>query len=403
MTQCIVKSEALLKRAQRRVWKGGSAATRNALLQRCGFPAFLEEGNGCEVRDVDGNRYVDYLMSWGSVLLGHGFVAVERAAAAQMARGTLLGFPPALEVTLSERLVELIPGLDQVRFLSSGSEATTAAVRIARAATGRRKVVRYGYHGWLDWCLGSHPAGIPSHTLADTLTWNYNDLDNLRAIFDANRDDIACVILEPVKGELPHTGLLEHLREFTHSRGALLVFDEVKTGFRLGLGGAQARYGVLPDISVFSKALANGFPLAAVGGRDEVLAAASDVWITGTYHGWPAALAAADATLTVLETEPVIEHVHALGARLKDGFDAIMAEHDLPLRLGGPDPMPQINCAEADLPTLEAVIRGMVSRGYLVHPLRPWFLSYSHTDAHIQRTLGDLSTVASEVGLSVRR
>ena len=388
------RSRAIAERARRVVWKGGSEATQHPSLIEAGFPRYLARGEGARVWDADGNAYLDYLMSWGSVLLGHRAPAVEAAVRRQLEEGALFNLAVEGEVALAERLVRHVPAAELVRFVASGSEATAAAVRVARAATGRETVVQFGFHGWLDWCQGAHPAGVPPATLSAVLPMEYNDLDALAALFAAHRDGIACVLMEPVKDEEPAAGFLSGVRELTHANGALLVFDEVKTGLRLGLGGAQVRLGVTPDLCTLSKALANGYPLAALAGRREVFERASEVWISGTYHGWPPAVAAAHATLTELETEPVVERVASLGRRLMDGFARIAADRGLRGRLAGLPALPQIRCPAGERPWFQALFGRMVGRGYFIHPLRPWFPSAAHGEGDVERTLADLEEAA---------
>jgi glutamate-1-semialdehyde 2,1-aminomutase len=383
-------SQQIATRARRVIWKGGKEATQHEALQACGFPRFLARSEGCKIWDVDGNGYIDYLMSWGTVLLGHGYAAVEDAVSRQLGCGSHFNLAIEQEVGLAERLVRYIPGAELVRFVATGAEATNAAVRIARAATGREKVIHYGFHGWLDWCQGDHPDGILPATLSALLSLEYNDLDALRDLFIVHGDAIACVIMEPVKDETPAGGFLAGIRDLVHHHGGLLIFDEAKTGFRFGLGGAQAHYGVTPDLCIFSKALANGYPLAVVAGREEVFERASGAWVSGTYHGWPPAIIAAQATLTELEREPVVPHVWALGERLMEGFNAIMGRRGLQSRLVGVPPMPQLRCPDAESATIRRLISAMLQRGYFIHPIRPWFLSYAHDVQCIDRTLDDL-------------
>lgn len=381
------RSLALAVRARRVIWKGGKEATQHDALRACGFPRFLNSGTGCRIRDVDGNCYVDYLMSWGTVLLGHACPAVESAVRRQMERGSHLNLAIEEEVSLAERLVARTPGSGLARFLASGSEATTAAVRVARAATGRPHVVHYGFHGWLDWSQAEHPSGILPDTLSHTLSFEYNDLESLEQVFERNPKTIACVIMEPVTVDPPDEGFLAGVRDLTRRHGALLVFDEAKTGFRFGAGGAQAYFGVTPDLSVFSKALANGYPIAAVIGRTDVFESASDAWISGTYHGWPLAIAAAHATLDVLEHEPVVDAVWALGSRLMTGVNALMECHGLAARLAGMPPMPRLRHPPEESLTMRRLFAELLVRGYFIHPIRPWFISYAHDARIVDETI----------------
>ena len=391
------KSIELGERARRVIWKGGKESTQHEALRSCGYPRFMSHGAGCQTWDVDGNCYVDYLMSWGTVLLGHAFPAVERAVSQQLAKGSLLDLAVEQEVRLAERLVQHIPGAELVRFLATGSDATQAAVRIARGATERAKIVQYGFHGWLDWCQSAHPAGIMPSVLANTIGVKFNDIDDLKKVFADYRNEIACVILEPVKDEEPAAGYLQAVRDIAHENGALLVFDEAKTGFRFGLGGAQGHYGVTSDLCVFSKALANGYPLAVVTGKAEVFERANDVWVSGTYHGWPPAITAAEATLTVLENEPVAPSIWKLGSRLMEGVNTIMSSCGFRARLQGAAAMPKLAYSEQETPTIRRFFAKMVGRGYFIHPTHPWFISYAHNEACIDTTLENIDAAIREV------
>ncbi len=391
------KSRSIAERARRVIWKGGKESTQHEALRACGFPRFATRSSGNSFWDADGNQYVDYLMAWGAVVLGHGFAGVDEAAADQLSRGSLMNLAIEAEVRLAERLVEHIPSAELVRFVASGSEAAAAAVRIARHVTGREKIVHYGFHGWLDWCQNLHPAGILPAVLANTLTLKFNDAQALHEIFAANRGTIACVIMEPVKDEEPAEGYLEAVREITRSNGALLIFDEAKTGIRFGLGGAQVHYAVTPDLSVFSKAIANGYPLALLAGRADVFERADGVWVSGTYHGWPPAIAAANATLTVIEQKPVVEHIWSMGRRLMSGFNTLMEKHGFAARLSGAPPMPKVNAPDSETAQLRTLISKMLQRGYFIHPTHPWFISYAHDEACIDRTLQNIEDSLGEM------
>lgn len=389
-------SRALGARGRHVLWKGGKESTQHLMLQGCEYPRFMRSAAGCTTCDVDGHRYIDYLMGWGTVLLGYNHADVETAVHRQLARGCLFNLPTEEEVSLAERLVRVIPGATKVRFLTTGAEGTQAAVRVARAATCREEVLQCGFHGWLDWCQGSHPSGIPRATLSSVRTFPYNDLNALSGLLSSREGSVACVIMEAVKDEMPADGYLASVREITHHHGALLIFDEAKTGFRLSLGGAQAHFGVLADLCVFSKALANGYPLAALTGRDEVFDRAAEAWVSGTYHGWPASIAAAHATLDVLERHQVTQHVWTLGKRLMAGFNDIMERHGLSTRLTGVAAMPQLRPAEGEARIIEQLFSGMVRRGYFIHPLRPWFVSYAHDGIVIEQTLAAADDAAQE-------
>jgi glutamate-1-semialdehyde 2,1-aminomutase len=346
------------------------------------------------VWDADGNRYVDYLMAWGSVLLGHGHGSVEKAVLDQISRATILNLGFEGEIALAERIIQHVPGVDLVRFVASGSEATNAAIRVARAATGREKIIRFGYHGWNDWCQSDHPGGIPRETLRDVLQFDYNDIESVRDICIRYPKELACLIMEPLKGRLPDRDFLQKVAEVLHEFGALLILDEVKTGFRLGLGGAQEYFNLRPDLTVFSKAMGNGFPIGAVAGRAEVFERASGAWISGTFHGWPPAVAASHATITVLEQEPVNEHVWHNGTRLMDGFNKTMASAGLSTRLSGLAPMPHLDCPPNERRKLDSFFEKMIQRGYFIHPIHPWYVSFAHDSECIEETLFHIEQVS---------
>ena len=288
-------------------------------------PAFLERGKGCRVWDVDGNEYVDLAMGLAPVVLGHDHEPVREAVERALRDGTALTLPHRLAVEVAERLVELIPCAEQVRFGKNGSDATTAAVRVARAFTGRDVVAVCGYHGWHDWYVGSttRALGVPDAVRALTVTFAYNDLASLERVLGER--PVAAVVMEPVGVVAPEPGFLEGVRERTERAGAVLVFDEIVTGFRLALGGAQEHFGVVPDLAAVGKALANGFPLSAVVGRRDVMGLFEEVFFSGTFGGETASLAAAAATLDELRTRSVIPHLWAQGERLRDGYNVLAA------------------------------------------------------------------------------
>src|SRR6266566_805059 len=246
-----------------------------------GSPALITRASGCRVWDPDGGEYVDYVMALGAVALGYGHPAVNRAAEAAIAAGVVGPLPPVAEQQLADALAMRIPWLEQVRFLKTGAEAVAAAVRIARVATGREHVLGCGYHGWLDWCQGG-AEGIPAPVRALFAELPFNDVAAAREMIRERGRQLAAVVIEPVVVAEPTREWLDVLRAETQNVGAVLIFDEIKTGFRVAIGGAAERYGVRPDLAVLGKALANGFPLAAVGGRADLMAAATRTWISST-------------------------------------------------------------------------------------------------------------------------
>ena len=335
----MTRSEELFERA-RRVIPGGVNSPVRAFKAVGGSPRFIVWGEGCRVFDADGRAYVDYLGSWGPLILGHACPDVVEAVREAALRGTSYGAPCPGEVELAERVTRLVPSMEKVRFVSSGTEATMSALRLARGFTGRSKILKFEgcYHGHADGLLvaaGSGVAtlgipgspGVTAGTVADTLVVPYNDVRALEAAVTAHGSDLAAVIVEPVVGNmgcvLPAPGYLDSLREITRRAGALLVFDEVITGFRLGLGGAQAAYGITPDLTCLGKIIGGGLPVGAYGGRADVMdrvAPDGPVYQAGTLSGNPLAMEAGCAALDALKRPGNYERLAALTTRLTDGL-----------------------------------------------------------------------------------
>ena len=356
-------------------------------------PVFLQRGQGSHVWDADGNEYIDYISSLGPIILGHDYPAVSDAAIAQIHEGTLFSLPHQIEVEVAELLVDMIPCAEMVRFGKNGSDVTAGAVRIARAFTDRDIIACAGYHGWQDWYVGTttRDRGVPKAVAELTTTFAYNDLDSLRSVFARYPGQVAAVILEPFTSTLPHDGFLEGVQEIARREGALLVFDEVITGFRFALGGAQEYFGVTPDMACFGKALANGYPLSAVVGRREVMELFSEAFFSFTFGGEAVSLAAAKATLGVMRSEPVISHLWNQGQKLQEGYNALAESFGLAeyTRCVGLSPRTLISFTDGEgqdsllLKSLfqqEVVKRGVLSLG-------GHNVCYSHSGADIEHTL----------------
>ena len=320
----ILESELLWARAQGLIPAGTQTLAKGPGQYVNGVaPKYLYRGRGARVWDPDGNEYLDLSMAIGPVVLGYAHPAVNLAVKRQLDDGITFSLMHPLEVELAERIHDISPCAHAVRFAKTGAEATSAAVRVARAFTGRTKVLCCGYHGWHDWYIGvtDRHAGVPEETRELTYTFDYNDIGSLEA---ALSDDVACVILEPVVFQLPANNFLEQVKAACERAGALLVFDEMWTGFRLALGGAQAHYGVVPDLATFSKAIANGMPLSVLTGRADVMQLLErDVFFFSTFGGEALSLAAALATIREIEEHEVPGHLAALGRRLRDGYHAL--------------------------------------------------------------------------------
>jgi glutamate-1-semialdehyde 2,1-aminomutase len=346
------RSRALFQRASALI-PGGVNSPVRAFRAVGGDPLFIARGEGAYLWDADGNRYLDCIGSWGPLLLGHAHPRVVGAIAAQLAKGTTFGAPTELEVRLAEQICAAIPSIEKVRLVSSGTEATMSAIRVARGYTGRDKIVKFegNYHGHADFLLAKagsglatlglpECAGVPAAVTADTITLPYNDLAAVTETFDRIGEQIACVILEPVVGTMgcvpPVPGFLEGLREATAQSGAVLIFDEVMTGFRLDYGGAQARYGVTPDMTTLGKIVGGGLPLGAYGGWVEIMdsvAPLGPVYQAGTLSGNPVAVTAGLETLTLLEEEQarLYPRLETLGETVADGLRTAARNANVPV------------------------------------------------------------------------
>ncbi|MBI3302265.1 MAG: aminotransferase class III-fold pyridoxal phosphate-dependent enzyme [Deltaproteobacteria bacterium] len=362
-------------------------------------PLFLQRGKGCRVWDVDGNEYIDYVQGLLANILGYAHSEVNAAAAAQYAEGHSFSLPHPLEVQLAERLTRLIPCAEMVRFGKNGSDATAGAVRAARAYTGRERVACCGYHGWQDWYIGSttRHSGVPGAVRALTHPFPYNDLPALEKLLGEHPGEFAAVIMEPVSFVEPQPGYLQSVKELAHKHGVLLIFDEICSGFHFGLGGAQKRYGVIPDLACFGKAMGGGFPIACVVGRAEVMRIFEEIFFSFTFGGEAASLAAALKVLDILEQTDALARMEGNGRRLQEGFNALAREAGLAQRLecvGHPswsllrfrDANGTDSFLERSLFQQEAVKRGILL--LVTHNL-----TAAHTPSDIEHTLGIYAAV----------
>jgi glutamate-1-semialdehyde 2,1-aminomutase len=415
----VSESQKLFTAAQR-VIPGGVNSPVRAFRGVGGEPFFVARAEGARLWDVDGRSYLDYVGSWGPLLLGHAAPEVVEAVAAAAARGTSYGAPTAGEVELAEAIVRAYPSIEMVRLVSSGTEAAMSAIRVARGATGRDVFVKFdgGYHGHADSLLvraGSGGAtfsipdsrGVPAALAALTLTVPFNDADAVRALFDRRGAEIAAVIVEPVAGNMgvvpPAPGFLESLREVTTRHGAVLIFDEVITGFRVAYGGAQALYGVRPDLTCLGKIIGGGLPVGAYGGRADLMrevAPLGGVYQAGTLSGNPLAVAAGLATIRALGASSVYERLDALGRRLADGLAAGARRAGVPLtvnRVGSmltgffcDGPVTDYASAKrADTQRYARFFHAMRERGVYLAPsqFEAAFVSLAHGEADIDATL----------------
>jgi glutamate-1-semialdehyde 2,1-aminomutase len=415
----LTKSEQLFAEALKYI-PGGVNSPVRAFRAVGGQPFFVNKAKGARVWDVDGNKYIDYVGTWGPAILGHAHPKIIKAVRAAAQNGTSFGIPNPFEVTLAKMICAWVPSVQKVRMCNSGTEACMSAIRLARGFTKRDKIVKFDgcYHGHADSLLvkaGSgaltfgHPdsAGVPAAFTQHTIVLPFNDRDAVKAAFAANPQQIAGIIVEPVPGNaglyLPQPGYLEFLREITAASGALLLFDEVMTGFRLAKGGAQARFGITPDLSCFGKVIGGGLPVGALGGRAEImdcLAPIGPVYQAGTLSGNPVAMAAGIAALKELAASDAYKKLEQLGAALEAGMKSAAKSAAVPVQFNRCGSMfcgyfttePVHNAAEAmksDRERFKRYFHGMLAEGIYLAPsqFEAGFLSTAHTAADIEKTV----------------
>ncbi|HUZ77349.1 MAG TPA: glutamate-1-semialdehyde 2,1-aminomutase [Chloroflexota bacterium] len=413
-------SERIMQRS-RRVMPGGVSSPVRAFNGVGGTPVVMARGQGSHVWDVDGREYVDFVGSWGPLIVGHAHPAVVEAVVRATERGTTFGAPTELELELAELVVEAVPSIEMVRFVSSGTEATMSAIRLARGVTGRDMVVKFagGYHGHADALLAaagsgvmtlSQPGspGVPAGTVADTLVLPYNDAAAVTAAFAARPGSIAAVIVEPVAANMgvvpPAEGFLQALREVTNRDGALLIFDEVITGFRLSYGGAQGLLGVIPDLTCLGKVLGGGLPVGAYGGRRAVmenLAPVGPIYQAGTLSGNPLAMAAGCATLRLLQAPNFYSRLDELARRLAEGLAPLGCLNrvgSLMTLFQQTGPVRDYEEAkQSDQPRYAAFFHHLLDHGISLAPsqFEALFVSAAHTEADIDRAIAAAQLAAA--------
>lgn len=388
------KSEELLARALKTIPLGSQTFSKSKTQYPYGVsPYFIVNGQGSHVWDVDGNEYVDFVNSLAAVTLGYNDPDITEAVQEQLKEGIIFTLPHPIEMQVAEKIVEMVPCAEMVRFGKNGSDATSGATRVARAYTGRDRVAVCGYHGWQDWYIGStaRHKGVPKATRELTHQFTYNDIDSLQRIFKEWPDQVAAVIMEPMNTTEPKDGFLHKVAELTRKNGAVFIFDETITGFRFSNGGAQEYFGVTPDMATFGKGLANGYPVSAVAGKAEIMRQMEEVFFSFTFGGETLSLAAALATMTKLQREPVIKTLWTQGQKIVDGTIILIEKHTLGniLSVGGKACWSFLIFKDTDvysqweLKTL--FLQEVFARGILI--IGSHNMTYSHSDSDISKLL----------------
>ena len=388
------QSQALYERA-RRVVPGGVYGHQGSLAGGA-YPSFLGDGEGCRVRDVDGNEYIDFMCAYGPIVLGYRHPKVEEAVERQRRRADTMNLPGPVFVELAERLVEITPGADWAVFAKNGSDVCTWSLAVARAANGRELVamVDHTYHGIHGWC-NHFETGFPASDRAGVRTFKWNDLGSLERVFSEAPGQIAAVIVTPFRHEafessvLPAEGFLQGVRHLCDREGAVMIVDDVRVGFRLHIGGSTQLWGVTPDLLCYSKAVANGYPLSVLLGADPLREAASKVFMTGTFYTQSVPIAASLATVTELAETDAIAHMEAMGRRLVDGLVERAEARRFEVVASGPPAIPfmTFRADEGGFDRARTFASAIAKRGVFLHPIHNWFLSAAHQARDIDAAL----------------
>jgi glutamate-1-semialdehyde 2,1-aminomutase len=394
MTRRYQVSEELLQKVLKIIPLGSQTFSKSITQYPVGAsPLFMAKAEGSRVWDVDNNEYIDFINSLAAVTLGYNDPQVTAAVKAQLEDGSIFSLPHPIEMKVAEKIVEMVPCAEMVRFGKNGSDVTAGAIRLARAYTGRDHVAVCGYHGWQDWYIGAtaRNKGVPQAVRDLTHVFQYNDIDSLHSIFTGWPDQLAAVIMEPMNTVAPEDYFLHKVKDLAHSNGALFIFDETITGFRFSNGGAQEYFDITPDLATFGKGLANGYPVAAVAGRADIMRMMEEIFFSFTFGGETLSLAAAFATMEKLQKEPVIATLWAQGKKVVAGVQALIGKYGLEeaLTVAGKDCWSFLlfkdctHCSQWELKTLflqEVFARGLLTIG--THNM-----SYSHSDSDIAMLL----------------
>lgn len=355
------------------------------------YPIYAQKAKGAYLWDVDGNQYTDYIMGYGTIILGHSNDEVNKAVKDEIDSGTCVSPLYKLQqLELTELLINTIPGSEMSLLMKTGSDATSGAVRLARCYTGRNKVIRWGYNGWHDWST-PRPMGVPHDITKDVIICSYNSIEELEKIFTAYPEEISCLIMMPFDVEQPKPGYFQQVRDITHKYGALFIMDEMRTGFRISLGGAQEYYKVEADLATYSKAMSNGYPISAIVGKRKYFANLNNTKMTATYFGSSYEMAAAMKTIEILRDKHVSEYIFNLGKLFKRQTEKLIEQYKIPAASVGFEAMPYIEFFDDKLKR-EFYINCSL-KGILLHPNHHWYISYSHTENDIHETLQALESI----------
>lgn len=390
------KSLAMLKEAKELTPGGMLGIRRPYNFIEGEYPVFIERGYGGHIVDVDGNDYIDMLCSYGPIILGYIEDEINQAVKEQMDKGFCFSLVQEMQNELQRKLIELIPCAEMAVIAKTGSDVTTMAVRVARGYTGKNTILRCGYHGWHDWCV-ENKGGVPQEIIDMTVGFSYGNIDELKEKLEANKDDVACIIITPVGHPLakdvvtPPEGYLQAVRELADEYKAVLVFDEIRTGFRAAIGGAGQRYGVTPDLATFGKAMANGYPISALVGKKEVMMVMEkDVFISSTFFPNSLEMAASLKCIEILERDNVIDVIWDKGTMFLEKLEEIKQKHNAPITISGIAPMPFITFDKVDDDykiRRKEFYTQTIRKGLFIQPYHHWYICFRHTDEDLNSAL----------------
>ena len=404
----LARSMSLFEEAKKLV-PGGVAGIRRPYNFVPGeYPIFFDHGKGGRVVDVDGNEYIDFLCAYGPIIIGYREDEIDDAVINQIKnKGFCFSLTQEWQNTLVKKLRELIPCCEMAALVKTGSDATTIAIRVARGYTGKTKIARYGYHGWHDWCV-EVKGGIPPKLYEDIYEFHYNDLDSLKAILEANKDDMAGIIITPIghpngaEVQMPKPGYLEAVRELANQYHCLLIFDEIRSGFRCSLGGAQKLFGVTPDLSTFGKAMANGYAIAALVGKEEYMQVLADkVFLSSTFFPNSDGIVAAIKTIEILERDSILDMVAAKGRKFGAEVEKVVEESGVPVNFTGAPWMPYITFKKDEAGLYKKLrteyYTQLIRRNVFMQPYHHGYICYRHTDEDLVYTVEAIRESLAEV------